>query len=89
MVPATSLQGTRILGSTVESWRKGKFLVQRSSPLVKAAVCTRTRCSPEEGFGVGTGWSVIIVTAVLWGSGWRIAFWVLGRAIAAMEVKAR
>ena len=89
MVPATSLQGTRIFGSTVESLGKGKFLVQRSSPLVMAVVCTRTRCSLEEGFGVGTGWSVIIVTAVLWGSGWMMAFWVLGSAIAAIEVKAR
>ena len=77
-VPATSLHGTR---SFVVPAGKGKFLDQSSSPLVMAVACTRTRCSSREKFGVGVGWSEIMVTFVLILSGCKRAFWVLGMAI--------
>jgi hypothetical protein len=47
---------------------------------VIAVVCTRMRCSFEAKLGCGTGLLVIIWTAVLDLSGWRMARWVVGRA---------
>lgn len=85
-VPATSLQGTSVL-TAAAAGGMGKFFVQRSSPLVIAVVCTRMRCSLVNGFAVGTGCSTVMITAVDSMSGWTIAFWVLGTAIAALEAK--
>lgn len=79
-MPAMSLQGTRIF---VLAWGSGggKFLGQRSSPLVMAVVWTRMRCSLAVKLGVGTRWLEIMITFVFILSGWRMASWKRGSAM--------